>query len=98
MPEGTEWVDPAGGLCVWLTLPDGASTDAAYRAAIAAGVSVAPGDRFMARPTARGHLRLSLGALPAERIPAAIEKLAGAIRGVARVGRERQLAETVPLV
>ena len=98
MPQGTEWIDPAGGLCVWLTLPEGASTDETYRAALASGVSVAPGDRFMPRPTARGHLRLSLGSLPAERIPTAIEKLAGAIREVARAGRELQREEAVPLV
>jgi hypothetical protein len=50
------------------------------------------------RERARGHLRLSLGSLPAERIPTAIEKLAGAIREVARAGRELQREEAVPLV
>jgi len=98
MPAGTEWIEPAGGLCLWLTLPEGTSTDAVYRTALAEGVSVAPADRFMARATARGHLRLSLGSLPAERIPTAIEKLAGAIRQVAAASRDRQLEEVVALV
>lgn len=98
MPRGTQWIDPAGGLCVWLTLPEGASTDETYRAALAEGVSVAPGDRFMPRPTARGHLRLSLGSLPAERIPEAIGALAVAIRTATEAASRRQLTEVVPLV
>ncbi len=98
MPEGTEWSDPAGGLCVWMTLPEGACTDDTYRAALAAGVAVAPGDRFMPRPTARGHLRLSLGAVPAERMPDAAKALAGAIRQALEAGQHRRVEEAVPLV
>jgi len=98
MPDGCEWIEPAGGLCLWLTLPEGVSTSAAYRAAVAAGVSVAPGDRFMARPTARGHLRLSFGTVPAERIPAAIEALGAAIQVAAREAQGQPEAETIPLV
>ncbi len=97
MPEDAEWTDPAGGLCIWLTLPEGVCTHETYRAALSAGVSVAPGDHFMPRSTARGHLRLAFGGLPTTEIPTAIRVLSDVIRAATtRSGRGER--EAVPLV
>jgi DNA-binding transcriptional MocR family regulator len=46
MPEGTRWVEPAGGNTVWVTLPPGLDPVALHAAALEAGIEYARGDLF----------------------------------------------------
>ena len=51
MPEGTTWTQPAGGLFVWVTLPEGLDAKAMLPRAIAARVAYVPGTGFYADGT-----------------------------------------------
>jgi DNA-binding transcriptional MocR family regulator len=67
---------PAGGLSLWLRLPDGTDEDAVVAAAAAAGVLVLPGRPwFPAEPTGP-HLRLSYAAASEQRLHDALARLA----------------------
>jgi GntR family transcriptional regulator/MocR family aminotransferase len=74
-PQGCAWTRPAGGLSVWLTLPDGVDERDVAHEARERGVGVAAGNLFFAQPTRRGHFRLCFGLLPPERIERGIEIL-----------------------
>jgi 2-aminoadipate transaminase len=77
---GCTWTEPAGGLSLWLTLPDGVDERDFIREAADEGVGVAPGQAFMTRGYERASVRLSFGMQP----PARIED------GVAALGRALQ--------
>ncbi len=86
---GVEWVHPAGGLYVWLTLPESMDTSLRGRlfpAALAAGVLYVPGGCCFppttAGPAGNHTIRLSYGVQSPERIALGIEKLAQAVRQV----------------
>jgi DNA-binding transcriptional MocR family regulator len=78
MPEGVAWTRPAGGMFVWLTLPDG--LDGAHileRAVAEARVAFVPGEAFFPDRSVKNALRLSFSL----NHPAEIEE------GVRRLGR-----------
>lgn len=84
---GVSWTKPAGGLYVWLTLPDAIDTGRhghLFRAALDAGTLFVPGEYCYpddaARATPGHHIRLSFGVPSPEQIRAGIERLAAAIR------------------
>ncbi|HEX9413847.1 MAG TPA: PLP-dependent aminotransferase family protein, partial [Ktedonobacterales bacterium] len=93
---GCAWTRPAGGLSIWLTLPEDASEREVYAALLARGVAVAPGRAFFPHPVTRGFLRLSFGSHPPHEIQRAIEVLGRVLidqrkrhsEAVARAGRE----------
>ncbi|RBA23329.1 PLP-dependent aminotransferase family protein [Herminiimonas fonticola] len=60
-PDGTLVVRPAGGYFMWLELPIGVDAMALYRAALAQGISIAPGPMFSARAEFQHHIRLTCG-------------------------------------
>ena len=60
-PEGTRVTRPGGGYFVWVQLAAGADAMAIYRAALAKGVSVAPGPIFSARREFGDCLRINCG-------------------------------------
>jgi 2-aminoadipate transaminase len=85
--EGVEWLVPAGGLYIWMTLPEG--VDAGWggtlfeRAVDQEQVMYVPGDLCHAgsddvRP--RNGLRLSFGVETPDRLELGVERLARAIR------------------
>lgn len=76
MPSGTGWTEPRGGLGLWVTLPDGANTNAIDADAREAGIAYTPGVACFL--DARGHDQLALSF--ANQSPAAIGQ------GVARLG------------
>jgi DNA-binding transcriptional MocR family regulator len=95
------WSRPAGGLSVWLTLPEEVSEREVCAALLARGVAVAPGRAFFPHPVHRGYVRLSFGAHPPAEIEHAIASLGRVLleqqrrqsEVVARAGRK-----TAPLV
>ena len=78
MPQGVAWTRPAGGLFVWLTLPEGHDGAALLERSLAeAGVAFVPGAAFFFDGRGRNAVRLSFS-LPGE---TDIE------RGIQRLGR-----------
>jgi DNA-binding transcriptional MocR family regulator len=60
-PAGTRATRPAGGFVLWLELPPGVSGLELHARALAAGISVAPGPIFSAKPRFANCIRLSCG-------------------------------------
>jgi 2-aminoadipate transaminase len=81
--SGCAWTRPAGGLSLWLTLPEGIDERDFIRDAADEGVGVAPGRAFTTHAWERACMRLSYGMESPERIE----------DGVATLGRlvERHL-------
>jgi 2-aminoadipate transaminase len=86
--DGVHWLNPAGGLYVWLTVSpeiDAGFNGTLFDAALAAGVIYVPGEYSYAPegvPIAHNTMRLSYGVQSPERICEGIKLLAGAIRRV----------------
>ncbi|HUG93833.1 MAG TPA: PLP-dependent aminotransferase family protein [Planctomycetaceae bacterium] len=86
---GVSWVQPHGGLYVWMRLPEAVNTSfdslLFTRAVQVEKVMYVPGELFYAGPANRRHrneLRLSFGVQPVEGIAAGMERLARAVRSV----------------
>ena len=83
--EGARWHRPAGGLYVWLRLPehvDAGPSGPLVEAALAAGVLYVPGEYCYpseGAPREKNTIRLSFGVQPCEKIRHGIEALARAI-------------------
>jgi DNA-binding transcriptional MocR family regulator len=60
-PEGTKVSRPAGGLVLWVELPERIDTLRLYRDALAHGISIVPGAIFSASGRFRNHIRVSCG-------------------------------------
>lgn len=60
-PAGTRVGEPAGGLSLWVRLPDGVDARRVHEAGLARGIGSLPGDLFSLRGDHRHHLRLSHG-------------------------------------
>jgi DNA-binding transcriptional MocR family regulator len=79
MPSGTSWTRPAGGLFVWVTLPDELDSKALLPRAIAARVAYVPGTGFYADGNGRQNMRLNFSYPTPERIREGVRRLAGVI-------------------
>ena len=79
--SGVRWNRPAGGMFLWLELPDGLDASALLAAALARGVAFVPGAPFFVEPgaVARCSLRLSFVTADAAQIEAGICALALAL-------------------
>jgi len=72
-----EVTKPAGGIFIWVTLPDGVDTMKLFQAAQAEGVAINPGAEWSADPAAgRRKFRLCFGHPSVEDIRAGVAKLA----------------------
>ena len=60
-PRGTCVSEPAGGMALWVQLPDNVEGQALFEAALARGIGTLPGHLFSSRGEHRHHLRLSCG-------------------------------------
>ena len=100
MPSAAAWTEPQGGYCCWLTLPPGVAAGEVYRAALEAGLLLAPGDVFLVGPSERGHLRLCYGNVAEDDIHTGMELLGSLIRRQAGRDPARQapLMDRAPLV
>jgi DNA-binding transcriptional MocR family regulator len=83
-PQGTRVSRPAGGYFVWLELPGGDAMQL-FDAALAEGVSLAPGPMFSARQEFRHCIRLNTGQVWSPAIEHAIARL-GRLAGDAARG------------
>ena len=87
MPEGSTWTHPAGGLYVWVTLPeslDASRGQALFESCLRRGVLYVPGDYCFqpddAGQVPRRHLRLSFGQTGIEQIEPGVRRLAKCAR------------------
>jgi 2-aminoadipate transaminase len=69
------WTYPAGGLSLWVTLPEDIDERDFTNDAAMEGVSVAAGRVFMTREYQQAHMRLSFGMQPPDRIEEGVAKL-----------------------
>jgi DNA-binding transcriptional MocR family regulator len=60
-PRDTCVSDPAGGMALWVQLPEDVDGQALFEAALARGIGTLPGHLFSSRGDHRHHLRLSCG-------------------------------------
>ncbi len=81
LPPGVAWTEPDGGFLTWLTLPEDVDTVELRPAAVAAGVAYVPGRPFYSGEEGGNELRLSFSHLSEAELDAAVERLAGVIRG-----------------
>ncbi|MBW2373942.1 MAG: PLP-dependent aminotransferase family protein, partial [Deltaproteobacteria bacterium] len=80
MPEGTRWIEPAGGNAVWVTLPAGSDGRAVCAAARERGIAYATGDLFFLDGSGHEHLSLCFGRVEAERMDEGIRELAALVK------------------
>jgi 2-aminoadipate transaminase len=78
---GVTWTHPAGGLFLWLRLPEGLTSRALLEAAIRADVAFVPGDAFFAQPGAGArYCRLNFSNAGPAQIEEGIRRLGQAVR------------------
>jgi DNA-binding transcriptional MocR family regulator len=81
MPRGVTWTQPAGGLFVWVSLPEGHDGAVLLERSLAeAGVAFVPGAAFFFDGRGRNTLRLSFSLPGEEDIEQGIQRLARLIR------------------
>jgi 2-aminoadipate transaminase len=80
MPPGVHWSRPEGGFFVWVTLPEGSSTNALMPRAADQGVIFFPGSWFYPNQDVHHALRLSFSTLTEEAIAEGTKRLGAAIR------------------
>lgn len=80
MPTGVTWTRPDGGFFIWMTLPDGLTSDVVAAKAREQGVSVGLGPMFFANGTGADKVRLAYSFTNEADIERGIAILAGVIR------------------
>lgn len=95
MPDGVEWNTPAGGMFLWVRLPEGMNAVELLPRAVERNVAFVPGWAFYAgQPDAR-TLRLSFVTSSVAQIDIGIAALAAAIRDM-RAGASALAASSAP--
>lgn len=81
LPPGSQWVEPRGGLYLWVRLPDDGPTAAElYVTAIQHGVAYAIGTLFHTDGGGSRHIRLNFASHPPARIEEGFRRLGAAWR------------------
>mgnify|MGYP003603334739 FL=1 len=75
MPAGVKWNQPAGGMFLWLELPEGMDSEEMLKKALARNVAYVPGTPFYANEPVRNTLRLAFVTVPEEKIRAGVKVL-----------------------
>jgi len=79
-PHEATWTPPAGGLFLWVTLPEGIDCQHLFQEALKENVAFVPGDCFFADAhNGRGHMRLNFSNAQPEKIREGIKRLARAV-------------------
>ena len=80
-PPEVTWTHPAGGLFLWVNLPEGMECQALFEVALRENVAFVPGDCFYAGGNGgRRHMRLNFSNAPPEQIREGIRRLSVAAR------------------
>jgi 2-aminoadipate transaminase len=80
MPLGASWTHPAGGLFVWLKLPEGMDSEALLQRALQRDVAFVPGNAFFAeRSKGQRYCRLNFSNAQPDRIREGIQRLASVL-------------------
>jgi len=80
-PSEVTWTHPAGGLFLWVTLPEYIDCNALLAAALRQDVAFVPGGSFYATGDEGGHhMRLNFSNAPPERIREGIRRLSIAVQ------------------
>ncbi len=100
MPEGVTWNTPAGGMFLWVRLPEGMNAIELLPKAVERNVAFVPGWAFYASQADARTLRLSFVTSSVAQIDIGIAALAGAIRAMradaSNAAADRRL-EALPL-
>ncbi len=80
MPEGVRWVEPQGGMFVWLTLPPGVDTLALFEHAVERGVAYVPGPVFSASGGLANSLRLTFVSVSEDVMEEGVQRLAEVLK------------------
>lgn len=79
-PTGASWNRPAGGLFVWVTLPDRIDAMALLPKAVEKNVTFVPGEDFHADHSGKNTIRLNFSNAGVDDIHAGIERLGSVIK------------------
>ena len=80
MPKGVEWNTPAGGMFIWVNLPEGMNAIDLLPKAVEKNVAFVPGAAFYAEGASPRTLRLSFVTASVTQIRQGIAALGSAIR------------------
>ena len=80
MPNGVQWTHPAGGLFLWVTLPETMSSLSFFEAAIQEKVAFVPGNAFFPLGGGENSMRLNFSNSGPEKIEDGIARLALVIK------------------
>ena len=75
MPAGVKWNQPAGGMFLWLELPEGMDSEEMLKKALVRNVAYVPGTPFYANEPVRNTQRLAFVTVPEEKIRAGVKVL-----------------------
>src|SRR5258706_6280109 len=79
-PPGAKVTRPQGGMCLWVELPPEVDSMRVYNEALAAGITIAPGNIFSAKQKFQNFIRLNCGNPWSPAIENAVAKLGSIIR------------------
>jgi 2-aminoadipate transaminase len=80
MPEGVNWTRPAGGLFLWVTLPESIDSGEIFPAAVEKRVAFVPGTSFHPLGGGKNTMRLNFSCMMPELIDEGIKRLAEVIK------------------
>jgi 2-aminoadipate transaminase len=80
MPTGVIWTLPQGGFFLWVTLPEGYTSEALLKAALKRGVGFLPGSCFYPEPHPHPGFRLSYPTLSLDAIDEGVRRIGLAAR------------------
>lgn len=83
LPPDLKWINPEGGLALWVTLPEGIDSERLLRAAVARGVAFSCGKGFYSGPADPRTLRLCFAAESPDTIRTGIKRLSLALKDTA---------------
>ncbi len=86
---GLRFTRPAGGLFVWLQLPEDVDARALLKRCLERQVAFVPGGSFFAGEAQHNTARLNFSAMPPERIREGIRRLAAALRELTSAAQPR---------
>ncbi len=82
-PSGTRVSDPAGGVVLWVELPEQVDALALFQQALDERIGIAPGLMFSAKGDYRNYVRLTMGAGWSPRVERALGRLGALARAAA---------------